>query len=435
MRTRNSSAILTVLALLFPILSAGQTRDFSLRDRDKITFYGDSITAQREYTEDVEEYVLSRFPGWTVSFHNAGVGGDRVDGGAAGPVDLRLERDVFAYEPTMVTVMLGMNDGYYRQSEPGIFSTYADGYRHIVDSIQQHLPRARITLIQPSPFDDVTRAAQFEGGYNGVLRAYSQLIVAVSREKHTELADFNDPVTEFIGVLNRQSPGLAQELIPDRVHPGQGGHWLMAESLLKSWNAPALVSSVSFKISGKAATMNVNNARINDVDRTKTGLRWTETEQALPLPFPPAEVDPVLALVVKLSDIVAALDQQTLQVRGLPNGNYNLLIDERKVSEFTANQLEVGVNLATLDTPMLEQARLMASEVQARNRIESARFDIVYASKEAASGKTATDLADAMSAADTRLRADAQPHSHRFEVILTSSGRDRDTTSMQSSSR
>ena len=418
-----SSAILMVLVgLLLPTLSDGQTGDFSLHDSDRVTFYGDSITAQREYTEDVEDYVLTRFPGWKVSFHNAGVGGDKVSGGVAGPVDLRLERDVFAYQPTMITVMLGMNDGYYRQSEPGIISTYSMGYRHIVDSIQQHLPRARITLIQPSPFDDVTRGEQFAGGYNSVLRTYSDLIVALSKEKHTQLADFNGPVTEFLVVLNRQSPGFAQELIPDRVHPGEGGHWLMAESLLKSWKAPALVSSVSFEVSSKAATANVNNATVGDVHRTKTGLRWTETEQALPLPFPPAEVDPVVALVVKLSDIVDALDRETLQLRGLPDGTYDLLIDDRKVSEFSANQLGVGVNLATLDTPMQQQARLLASEVKERNLIEAARFDIVHTSKEAVSGKTAIDLADALSAAEARLRADAQPHPHRFEVNLKSSG-------------
>ena len=39
---------------------------FALHDGDRVTFYGDSITAQREYTEDVEEFVLTRFPSWKV---------------------------------------------------------------------------------------------------------------------------------------------------------------------------------------------------------------------------------------------------------------------------------------------------------------------------------------------------------------------------------
>lgn len=152
----------------------------------------------------------------------------------------------------------------------------------------------------------------------------------------------------------------------------------MAEGLLKSWNAPALVSMVFFDVS---VTINVKNTGIEDVHPTTTGLRWTEKEQALPLPFPPAELDPVLGLVLKLSDILAALDQETLQLHGLPDGNYDLFIDDRQIAKFSADQLSAGVNLAKLDTPMLQQSRLVASEVRARNAIEEARFNIIYNSK------------------------------------------------------
>jgi lysophospholipase L1-like esterase len=92
---------------------------FALHDGDRVTFYGDSITDQREYTEDVEEFVLTRYPAWKVSFHNAGVGGDKVTGGGAGPIDLRLDRDVFAWHPDVITIMLGMNDFFYQPDQPG----------------------------------------------------------------------------------------------------------------------------------------------------------------------------------------------------------------------------------------------------------------------------------------------------------------------------
>src|SRR5580658_46904 len=99
---------------------------FALHDGDRVTFYGDSITEQRQYTEDVEEYVLTRYPDWKVNFHNAGVGGDKVSGGWAGPIDLRLDRDVFAWRPNVITIMLGMNDFYYRPDQAGIYSTFAE---------------------------------------------------------------------------------------------------------------------------------------------------------------------------------------------------------------------------------------------------------------------------------------------------------------------
>ena len=397
---------------------AAQATPLAIHDGDTVVFYGDSITAQRLYTADIEAYVLTRFPAWKVSFHNAGVGGDKVSGGNAGPIDLRLNRDVFPLNPTVVTIMLGMNDGYYRQEEPGIFSTYADGFRHIVDNLQTKLPQARITLIQPSPYDDVTRPEEYPGGYNGVLLKDSDFLAQLSREKKTQLADLNTPVVAFLKILDQQSPDLAQQLIPDRVHPQQGGHWLMAESLLKSWGAPALVSSVSVEATGKAPAT-VKNAQVADLRRAKEKLSWTETESALPLPFPPADIDPVLGLTVKLSDLVAALDQETLQVHGLAPGTYDLSIDDRKIGSFSAADLTTGVNLATLETPMLEQSRTVATDTARKNDLESQRFDIIYKNLAVESSKTAAALAAALPAAIARQHTDAQPRPHRYELVRT----------------
>src|SRR5438067_456424 len=87
---------------------------FYLHDGDRVVFYGDSITDQRLYTVFTETYVLTRFPKKNIAFVHSGWGGDRVTGGGGGPIDLRLKRDVVAYRPTVMTIMLGMNDGSYR---------------------------------------------------------------------------------------------------------------------------------------------------------------------------------------------------------------------------------------------------------------------------------------------------------------------------------
>lgn len=407
-----ASALAATAQAPAPSASSG----FAIHDGDHVVFYGDSITEQRKYTEFVEEYLLTRFPHWKVTFLNAGVGGDKVSGGWAGPVDLRLDRDVLAERPEVVTIMLGMNDGYYRPSLPGIVSTFDDGYRHIVDSIQKTLPQARITLIQPSPFDDVTREPQFPGGYNEALLKFSDFIAQLAREKNLTVADFNTPVTTFLKTLNQNSPDLAPQLLPDRVHPAEGGHWIMAEALLKRWSAPSLVSSVTIAAVSKSGA-EAQNARVTDLRRVKGNLSWTELDEALPLPLPPAEVDPVLALTVKLSDLVAVLDQQMMLIRGLPTGNYDLLIDDRRIASFSSDELSAGVNLATLETPMLEQSRLVAADTEKKNAIEAARFKIISAFATAEGSKTAAALATALPGAEGRQRADAQPRSHRFEIV------------------
>src|SRR6478752_1154042 len=101
-------------------LVAAQEKPFYLKEGDRVVFYGDSITDQRLYTTFTETYVLTRFPAMKVDFIHSGWGGDRVGGGGGGPIDVRLERDVIAYKPSVMTIMLGMNDGSYKALDEDI---------------------------------------------------------------------------------------------------------------------------------------------------------------------------------------------------------------------------------------------------------------------------------------------------------------------------
>jgi lysophospholipase L1-like esterase len=135
-----------------------QQPEFRLHDGNRVFFYGDSVTDQRNYTQQTELFVLTRYPKMHVRFSNSGWGEDRVSGGG---IDLRLQRDVTAYKPTVVTIMLGMNDGGYRPATEAYDKTFFDGYRHICDVLKQNDPQARTTTIESSPYDDVTRPTTF----------------------------------------------------------------------------------------------------------------------------------------------------------------------------------------------------------------------------------------------------------------------------------
>src|ERR1700716_4077574 len=111
----------TALTLLAISLSALAQPGFYLKSGDTVVFYGDSITDQRLYATFTETFVVTRFPTLNVTFVHSGWSGDRVGGGGGGKIDVRLKRDVFAYKPTVMTVMLGMNDASYRSFEEKIF--------------------------------------------------------------------------------------------------------------------------------------------------------------------------------------------------------------------------------------------------------------------------------------------------------------------------
>ena len=93
-----------------------------------------------------------------------------------------------------MTIMLGMNDASYRAFDEQILNQYRTGYEHIVETVTAALPQLRLTLIQPSPFDDVTQPPRFEGGYNSVLLRYSQFVKELAEREHATVADLNRPV-------------------------------------------------------------------------------------------------------------------------------------------------------------------------------------------------------------------------------------------------
>jgi lysophospholipase L1-like esterase len=419
MYRRACQHIVFILLVIIPLAAKGQlaahNEQFALHDDDTVVFYGDSITEQRQYTSDVEMYTLTRFPGLKVRFLNAGVGGDKVSGGWAGPIDLRLERDVFAPRPTVLTIMLGMNDGYYRPFDKGIASTYADGFRHILDAVQARLPGTRIVLLKPSPFDDITRDPQWDPGYNSVMRQFGELVGQLAAERKLAAVDLNAPVTSVLAKAKEIDPVLATTLLLDRVHPGPAVHWTMAEAVLKSWGAPSIVSSTY--LDAKGNILLAENTTVTQLQRAKNGLSWVQLDKALPLPLPAVEVDPYLELTLQASDLTEALNQQPLRIAGLAAGSYQLLIDDQSIGIFSANDLAKGVNLALLDTPMLMQSRIVALDNDRKNQIDSMRFTQQNDVRDANAQSIAGKLKGAIEKAFERERRDAQPVPHRFQLV------------------
>jgi len=409
--------VVFLLVLSFCSAAALAQPAFYLKNGDRVVFYGDSITDQRLYTTFTETYVLTRFPKMKVVFIHSGWGGDRVTGGGGGPVDLRLERDVFAYKPTVMTIMLGMNDGSYRAFDQKIFDTYAGGIRHIIESVEKTLPGIRITLIQPSPYDDVTRAPTFEGGYNAVLVRYGDFLKELASTGKLTIADLNTPVVADLRKANELDAETAKKIVPDRVHPGAGGHLLMAEALLKAWNAPAVVSAVEIDAASKNV-VKAENTEVNGLAATPS-LSWTETDHALPMPLDLK--DPALALSLRASDFVDALDRELLRVTGLSAARYTLEIDGENAGSFTREEFASGINLAILPTPMARQAARVHELTLRHNLVHFARWRQVQVPLADEQTGHLQNALNSMDALETELvdqqRAAAQPKPHHYSLI------------------
>jgi lysophospholipase L1-like esterase len=379
-----------------------------------------------------------------VTFVHSGWSGDRVTGGFGGPIDLSLDRDVFAYSPTVITMMLGMNDGEYSPYDDHIFNIYASGYRHILDRIKSAAPQARVTVLEPSPYDDVTRPPEFAGGYNSVLLKYGKFVRELARARELTVADLNAPVVTVLKAANGVSPKSAETLIPDRVHPSPGVHLLMAEALLRAWGAPAVVSMVVVDSSNGTVTKAENTTldsivlrgqgpsanlpaleRRGDagdpdgVDQMYSLLEWTQTDLALPMPL--ETEDETIRLALRHSDFVRALNQEILKVPGLPAGLYSLQIDGEALGTFDAREFAKGINLAAMKTPMSRQAQMVLDLTYRRNHLRFARMMMVdNALKEYHPVKLRAAV-EAMESLEQEVlalqRAAAVPKPHRYRVM------------------
>lgn len=416
---RMQALALVCAALLVPLQASAQVHPFFLRPGDRVVFYGDSITERGSYVGFIETYVVTRFPDLNIRFINSGWAGDWVVGGGGGKVDERLARDVVANKPTVATFMLGMNDAAYQDFDQAFFDVYAKGYQHLLDALRESLPNLRITLLEPSPFDDVTRPPQYalhDGGYNKVIVRYGQLVRELAQQQHVEVIDMNAPLVAVLAKAHLANPDLAEKIIPDRIHPSAAGGLVMAAAMLEAWNAPAVVSEVEIDAS-RMRVERRENTRITDLQ--KPSLSWTQQDNALPMPFDPK--DEVLALVLRSSNIMEALDQQLLKVTGLVAPKYALKIDGQEIGTWAREDLARGVNLALLETPMLKQSVSVYAFSGRLHALRMARWQGVQVALQEETSPHINEALGALDALDNELveqeKSAAVPKAHHYELL------------------
>lgn len=414
-RTLLSLAAITFL-LLAPSALCQSTAapGFALHDGDRVVFYGDSITAQRLYTRFTEEFIVSRYPQLHIHFYNAGVGGDTVDGGYAGDREVRLQRDVYPRHPTVVTIMLGMNDGRYTTADfDKNLAVYEAGYRKLVASLKANIPGVRIFLICPSPYDEIAHASEIPG-YNSVMVRYGDFLRELGRKENLAVIDFNVAVTDVLRKAVSVDKIAAGSLLPDRIHPSPFGHWVMAAALAKGWGVDPIVSRVV--IDGARGSLAAQgNTSVTELRATAGTLSWTQMDGALPLPL---ELNDTMTRFLLQVSAVGALDQQLLQITGLTAARYELLIDGKKTGSFSAGELAQGVNLAVENTPMEQAAKPIDWTADDRGKLNGTELDLHTAAKPIA------DKAQAIAALeelDQQLIEQeykaAQPKPHQFQLV------------------
>ncbi len=332
-----------------------------LADGDSIVFLGDSITHQRLYTQYVEDFFYTRFPNMRLKFHNAGVGGAR----AIDALD-RFERDVAAYKPKYVTILLGMNDGRYIPFDADVFDIYQKDMTKVVEKIQE--VGATPILMTPTMFD--ARAARMkktwvkrEGVdvYNSVLAYYGTWLRDVAVRDGHGFVDMWGRLNNL--TLQKRKAEADFTMIKDAVHPGPPGQLVMAYSIIEDMGFRKGLSNIRIiKARGKPRA-NANGGKVTELEVTDDGLSFTWTANGLPWVLPP-ETNPAPDML-KLGHKAS---REGLEVHILKPGKYELTIDGEAVGTYTNVQLARHIELqANENTPQYKQAMEVAMLNKKRN--------------------------------------------------------------------
>jgi len=137
----------------------------------------------------------------------------------------------------------------------------------------------------------------------------------------------------------------------DRVHPETTGHFVMFHEIISTIESPSIVSEISIDLNQDNFT-ETKNCMINNFEFSSDDISFNCVQNSLPFPTNKA-IDKALSLVPFENDF----NKEILQIKGLKNGEYDLFIQGVFIKNYSAKQLNSGVNLSNqINTPQYKQA-------------------------------------------------------------------------------
>jgi len=221
-----------------------------LRAGDFVAVCGDSITEQKLYCRFIEEYLLMCKPQPNLRTMQLGWNGETSWGFFS-----KMPKEALRFDPSVVTICFGMNDGGYAQVVPN-YERYRTNLRGIVRAFRAKGVRF-IVLGSPGVVDTQT----FWGGpevaakYNPILANERDIARQVAAEEGVVFANVHDPMAAVMAKAKAKfGPQYALAGKEDGVHPDENGHLVMAHAFLKALGCDGNIGTVTVDLAGNTAT-------------------------------------------------------------------------------------------------------------------------------------------------------------------------------------
>jgi acyl-CoA thioesterase-1 len=222
-------ALLAILTcVLFPFTGSVEADEKPDEPVVTIVTLGDSITKGVRAGVKPEETFASLLEaglkknGVRAEVVNAGIGGERTDGALA-----RLEKDVIARKPKVVTIMYGTNDSFVDKGRKEARLTVEE-YRTNLTAIVTKLKAVGVRpVLMTGPRWGPDGRNGLDENPNRLLEKYVEACRSVAKDEKVPLID------HFAIWTKAEAAGTKiAEWTTDQCHPNPAGHQKMAEAML-----------------------------------------------------------------------------------------------------------------------------------------------------------------------------------------------------------
>lgn len=341
---------------------AVQAQGLLVKPGSRVAVVGDSITEQKQYSRNIEMYLMICLPELKAHVMQFGWSGE-----TAGGFVRRLNNDLLPFNPNLVTTCYGMNDGRYTAFTPDIGKGYEVPMRDIVD----RLKKAGVTVLVGSPGAVDTKTFRKDPAqakvYNENLAQLRDIAKKAAAEAGMPFANVHDAL---IGSMAKAKEALGENYDVcggDGVHPGANGHLVMAYAFLKGMGCDGDLGSIAIDLKGQSSAANGHKVLSSaggkvEVESSRYPFCFFGDEKSSGstrsiLPFVPFNQD---------------LNRLTLVVKNLDAARAKVTWGKAS-KEFAKADLEKGINLAAefLDNPFCPEFQRVEALVRQKQEFET----------------------------------------------------------------
>lgn len=345
--------------ILFVVLAlamtpAGRAAEFAFKDGDRVVLIGGTFIERDQSYGYLETMLTLRHPDKTITFRNLGWSGDTVWGDARAGFETakegfqRLKEHVHALKPTVIFVGYGMVESF--EGKAGL-AKFEEGLKALLDMLAE--TEARIVLISPIPHQNLGSPLPDPSEHNANLRLYSDAIDAISKERGHR----------FVNLFKALSVFSVENSTDNGIHPTSFGSHMAAMLIHTGLQIPP-IAKWYVSLDAEGVVSRSVGARVEDIRRAPTGVRFRATDERLPVPLIPMESPPS-----------NSYRDRTLRVKGLGPGRYALRIDGEDValSRYDSKRLDSATDdewaygIAVIDGSEREQADGLRRTINAKN--------------------------------------------------------------------